>query len=301
MLGDSVKKSLMVVGVGVLVLVGAFYALNWYIYDAKQGFAADDYKDAEFILEGERVRLDEAATATTKYFGNELRTDLDGDGREDVAFFITHNPGGSGTFFYVVGALNTERGYVGTEAILIGDRIAPQTINLSTNPQHQRVIAVNYAERAPGEPMTTPPSVGKTMLLKLDPASRQFGTVENNFEGEANPDQMTLAMKTWVWQSTLLNDGTEVRPVQAGRFTITFTTDGTFGAGTDCNSMGGRYAASTDGTITFSEIAQTLMACENSQEAVFSGFLTNASGYHFTSKGELILDLKFDSGSVIFR
>ena len=300
MLGDSMKKSLLVVGAGALILVGAFYALNWYIYDEKQGYAARDYKEAEFIIEGERVRLAEDAAATTRYFGNDLRTDLDGDGREDVAFYITHSPGGSGTFFYVVGSLNTERGYVGTEAVFIGDRIAPQTINLSTNPQHQRVIAVNYAERRPEDPMPTQPSMGKTMWLKLDSLSRQFGVVENNFEGEADPDRMTLDMKTWVWQSTLQSDGTEIKPAQTGKFTLTFRDDGDFGATTDCNSMGGSYSAE-GGKISFTDIAQTRMACEGSQEAVFSGFLTNTSGYHFTSKGELILDLKLDSGSVVFK
>lgn len=295
------KRLVIYVILGIALLVGGFYALNAYLYHAKQGYAASDYRDAEFIIEGERVRLDESATASTKYFGNELRTDLDGDGREDVAFYITHSPGGSGTFFYVVAALNTERGYVGSEAILIGDRIAPQSIDESQNPQHVRVIAVNYADRAASDPMTTPPSIGKTMLLKLDPASIQFGVVENNFEGEADPSRMSLAMKTWVWQSTLLNDESEIKPKQAGKFTLTFTADGTFAAVTDCNAMGGRYTAFEDGRITFSDIAQTLMACEGSQEAVFSGFLTNASSYHFTSRGELILDLKFDSGSVVLK
>ncbi len=298
MLGDHMKRLILLAILGVGLLVGAFYAFNWYIYDQKQGFAAGDYKAAEFIIDGQRVRID---NATTRYFGNDLKTDLDGDGREDVVFFITQSPGGSGTFYYVVGSLNTERGYVGTDAVLIGDRIAPQTIDLSTNPQHQRVIAVNYADRAAGEPMTTSPSVGTSMYLKLDPVSRQFGVVENNFEGEADPSRMTLDMKTWVWQSTLLNDETEITPTQTGKFTLTFKDDGTFGATTDCNSMGGTYARASTGTIVFSDIAQTLMACENSQEAVFSGFLANTSSYHFTSRGELILDLKFDSGSVVFK
>ena len=52
--------------------------------------------------------------------------------------------------------------------------------------KHKNVIVVNYADRAPGEPFTTQPSVGKSIWLKLDPQSRQWGTVEQNFEGEAN-------------------------------------------------------------------------------------------------------------------
>jgi hypothetical protein len=45
----------------------------------------------------------------------------------------------------------------------------------------------------------------------------------------------------------------------------------------------------------------TKMYCEGSQESVFTGLLENTHSYHFTSKGELIFNLKFDSGSVIFR
>jgi len=44
---------------------------------------------------------------------------------------------------------------------------------------------VNYAVRAPGEPMTARPSVGKSVWLKLDPQTMQFGEVVQNFEGES--------------------------------------------------------------------------------------------------------------------
>jgi heat shock protein HslJ len=305
------KKSLLVVGLGALVLVAAFYALNTFIYSEKQAYAAADYKDAEYMIDGARVRLVDGVAETeaapgsaskisTRYFGNELRTDLDGDGREDVVFLITQNTGGSGTFYYAVAALNTERGYVGSDAYLLGDRIAPQTTEVSRNPSHVRVIVVNYAAHAQGEPMTARPSVGNSVYLKLDPASRQWGQVEPDFEGEANPAVMTLGMKTWQWVSALYNDGRELLPRQAGKFSITFGTDGKFTATTDCNQMGGSYTA-TASTIAMTDIYSTKMYCEGSQETDFHNLLRDSSGYHFTSKGELILDLKFDSGSVTFR
>ena len=43
------------------------------------------------------------------------------------------------------------------------------------------------------------------------------------------------------------------------------------------------------------------MYCEGSQESDFQKLLQNTGSYHFTSKGELIFDLKFDSGTVTFR
>jgi hypothetical protein len=41
--------------------------------------------------------------------------------------------------------------------------------------------------------------------------------------------------------------------------------------------------------------------CEGSQEGAFSKLLTNSTSYLFTSKGELILEIKFDSGTATFR
>ncbi len=285
-------KTLLIILVILVAIAAAFFAFNNYIYEQKQGYAARNYKDAEFILEGERIRLGTDA----QYFGNELKTDLNDDGREDVVFLITQSKGGSGTFYYVVAALNTERGYVGSYGLFLGDRIAPQT----TEKGKGKIVVVNYADRAPTDPFTTAPSIGKSIWLLLDPQSMQFGEVVKDFEGEANPAIMTLDMKKWVWSSTLTNDGMETIPRQSFKFTITFGKDGRFSATTDCNSASGTYTAS-NGLITFGPIAQTKMFCEGSLESVFIGSLQNASGYHFTSKGELILDLKFDSGSVVFK
>jgi hypothetical protein len=101
-----------------------------------------------------------ASTVVTQYFGNQALGDLNGDGATDIAFIITQSSGGSGTFYYAVAALQTASGYVGTNAVLLGDRIAPQTISI-TNGQ----LVVNYADRAEGEPMTAQPSVGVSKYL----------------------------------------------------------------------------------------------------------------------------------------
>ena len=177
-------------------LVGGFFAFNAYIYEEKQDTVADTHTNAEYVIEGNRVKLENgvnemasapgsASKTITRYFGNELRTDLNGDGREDIVFLITQEQGGSGTFFYAVAALNTERGYVGSDGYFLGDRVAPQSVNESPNPRHVDVIVVNYADRAPGEPMTAAPSVGKSAYLKIDPEAMQWAVVEPNFEGES--------------------------------------------------------------------------------------------------------------------
>lgn len=121
-----------------------------------------------------------------------------------------------------------------------------------------------------------------------------------NMEGEADPSRMTLGMTKWNWISAQYNDGRKIVPKKQGSFTLSFKDDGTFSASTDCNGVGGEYVEK-NGAITLSRMMSTLMYCEGSQEAEFSKLLQDTSGYHFTSRGELILDLKFDSGTVVFR
>ena len=298
--------AIIIVGI-VLVFIVGFYALNSYIYNEKQGVVTADYKDAEYVIGGDRVKLEDgvaekesapgsASKVVTKYFGNEVKSDLDSDGREDVIFLLTQETGGGGVFYYVVAGLNTERGYVGSEALLLGDRIVPQT----TEKGKGKIVIVNYSDRKPGEDFVVKPSVGKSIWLLLDPVTMQFGEVEQNFEGEANPEVMTLNMKTWNWISALYEDGREILPKKSGKFTLSFSSEDKFSATTDCNSMGGSYKV-IGNLISFSQIASTKMYCEDSQESDFASFLINTSGYHFTSRGELVLSLKFDSGSVVFR
>ena len=304
-------QKLLLLVLGLAVLLGGFFSLNNYIYEEKQAVTGATPKDAEYIIEGRRVKLENglaeteaapgsASKVTTRYFGNEVSYDLNKDGREDKVFLLTQETGGSGTFFYVVAALNTESGYVGSQALFLGDRIAPQTTEISRNPNHDRVIVVNYADRNPGEPMTTQPSLGKSIWLKLDPESLQFGEVVQNFEGEADPSRMTLDMKSWTWISAFYEDGRVVKPKNSADFGIVFTNDGRISIKTDCNSGSGSYTVE-GGKIAFGPIASTKMYCEGSQESEFFQLISNSTGYLFTSKGELILQLKFDSGTVTFR
>jgi len=190
-------KTLLTYTAGIVgLLIVGFFVLNSYIYNEKQQVVAADYKQAEFIIDGKRLQLGDRPLHfgidgkkllgdEARYFGNDLVTDLNNDGRDDVVFLVTHQPGGSGTFFYVVAALNTIDGYIGSDGYLLGDRIAPQTTELSKNPRHKNVIVVNYADRAPEEPMTVRPSYGKSAYLKLDIESIQWGIVEPDFEGES--------------------------------------------------------------------------------------------------------------------
>jgi len=193
--------------VALLIAVGiaGFFALNTYIYNEKQGSElAQKVQDLSFFISGETIDFENGvATAKTslggdsettiRYFGNEIEHDVDGDGVKDIVFLVTQETGGSGTFFYAVGALKRDEGYLGTHAVYIGDRIAPQTIEKGGG----RRVVINYADRAPGEPMTAQPSLGKSMVLLLDQSTFEFGEVIQNFEGDGIRDEFGRNGETW--------------------------------------------------------------------------------------------------------
>ncbi len=302
-------KTLSALFVGAVILSAVWYFYTLSLKDDVVGVVEAPImspKDATYVIDGTQVTLrngvaeqevvaGSASKVITRYFGNEVTHDLDGDGRMDTAFLLSQETGGSGVFYYLVAALNKESGYVGSKGVFIGDRIAPQ----STSIENENVIVVAYADRAVGEDFSTQPSVGKSMSLLLDPTTLTFGEVVKDFEGEADPSTMTLSMNKWRWIKATTREG-DITPNKADKFTLTFNKDGTFSASTDCNGIGGEYVAGKS-SLSFDKMMSTLMYCDGSQERVFSDFLTNTEGFVFTSKGELILTLKNDGGTVIFR
>jgi hypothetical protein len=98
---------------GVAIIASIFCVLDGYTCQEIQRFAAKDHKNAEYVIDGRRVKLEDgiseaisgpgsASKIVTRYFGNEVYKDLNDDGREDIVFFLTQETGGSGTFFYAV-------------------------------------------------------------------------------------------------------------------------------------------------------------------------------------------------------
>lgn len=308
------NKKLISIILFILVILGLgiykFNLKNSDIYNRDK--TQNNSHDGTYIIDGKSVTLKNGISQTkaifdsdtkiiTKYFGNEVKHDFDGDGSEDYVFIITQETGGSGIFYYVVALLNTAGGPVGSHGVLLGDRIAPQTTSLDENNDRINVVVVNYADRNPGEPMTTKPSLGKSVWLKLDPKTMQFGEVVKNFEGETNPSIMKLDMQTWTLVKTLYNNDTEIKPRTDKKFTLTFDNENKiFSAKTDCNNISGEYSIDKN-KILFNKIISTMMYCENSQENDFTKTLNEIENYFFTSKGELIFSLKYDSGSMIFK
>lgn len=103
-----------------------------------------------------------SAKTITRYFGNTTLGDLNGDGTDDVVFVLTQETGGSGLFYYAAAALMMQDGYHGTNAVFLGDRIAPQSTEIKNGQ-----ITVNYADRKTNEAMTVTPSVAASKYLKV--------------------------------------------------------------------------------------------------------------------------------------
>ena len=156
----------------------------WFFVKAAQ---PDDYKSLSYYFNGQPIALVDgkaetpaapgsASKVVTQYFGNEMRGDLNGDGQQDVAFIVTQETGGSGTFFYLLGAIKQASGYKGTNAMLIGDRIAPPTTEFKDGQ-----IIVSFADRKPGEPMSAQPSVRKSLHVKYNETTNSFAEVVQSF------------------------------------------------------------------------------------------------------------------------
>jgi len=167
----------------VLISVGGIYFLtkgNKEVSPAPKETTAADYKNATYIIEGQPVTLinghaesaaapGSASKIVTQYFGNQAVGDLNWDGVDDIGFLLSQTTGGSGTFYYAVAAIKTADGYQGTSAVLLGDRIAPQTTEI-----REGGLLINYAERAPGESFAVQPSMGKSLWLLLDTKTMKF-------------------------------------------------------------------------------------------------------------------------------
>lgn len=127
---------------------------------------------ATYVIGGESITVrdgraelgvDSATRIETRIWDASTKGDLDGDGADDTVVILAQNSGGSGIFYHVAVALNFEEGFKGTNAFLLGDRIAPQTTEIGAGE-----IIVNYADRYPWEAFAARPSVGKSRYLFLE-------------------------------------------------------------------------------------------------------------------------------------
>ena len=166
-------KKFLVYLLSIFLLIGAALLLGYYVYLAegkKELVDTSDPKNFTYDIEGREVTLvngyaetqeapGSATTIKTEYFGNEAKGDLNGDGKEDSAFLLKQQPGGTGVFYYLVAVIDGKP----TKTAFLGDRIAPQTTQISSG-----AVTVNYADRKPDEPMAATPTVGISKYFRVE-------------------------------------------------------------------------------------------------------------------------------------
>jgi hypothetical protein len=159
------------------VLLGIAIAVTLYIFftlpahDHSAMLLSDNPENAMYMIGSNPIALvngtaehaiipSSAAKIKTAIFGRPVYGDISGDGKDDAVMFLSQDTGGSGIFYYAVAAVKIGGQYAGLNAVFLGDRIAPQNINV-----FKGVANVNYAARSDRQPFTTPPSIGTTKYL----------------------------------------------------------------------------------------------------------------------------------------
>jgi hypothetical protein len=131
----------------------------------------DDPLNSTYIIEGDEFALVDskaekeivpgsASKIRINVFDANAKGDINEDGLDDTAVLLTYNAGGSGIFYYIAAAIQMEQGYKGTNAVFVGDRIAPQVTEIK-----EGAVIVNYANRYPWESFATSPSVWASKYL----------------------------------------------------------------------------------------------------------------------------------------
>ena len=108
-----------------------------------------------------------------------------------------------------------------------------------------------------------------------------------------------LTNTVWSWKETLMSDDRRIKPDAPERYTLLFQPGGMIAVRADCNRGSARYVLN-GGSLSFGPMALTRAMCPpGSMDTEFMKGLGAVSGQLFKGD-ELVLTLKFDSGSMFF-
>jgi heat shock protein HslJ len=118
-------------------------------------------------------------------------------------------------------------------------------------------------------------------------------------EAGRSVDPQKILSRTWQWESTI-TPVEKIAVPNPERYTILLKADGKAQVRFDCNRGGGDYKIS-EGKLSFGPLMSTRIACPpDTLDAPFLRDLQRAASF-FIEKGNLYLELPFDSGTMKFR
>ncbi|TKB48483.1 hypothetical protein FCL40_12290 [Ferrimonas sediminicola] len=101
------------------------------------------------LVEGEALAVDHPQLTPMLA----ARGDLDGDGIDEGVDVVVHQPGGSGSFYYLSVNRGLACGFEPLAAVFIGDRIALDALEVSGGR-----LSLTFRDRDPQEPMSASPT-----------------------------------------------------------------------------------------------------------------------------------------------
>lgn len=119
-----------------------------------------DASSASFSFDDEIVTLSRGkgvggdAGEETSLLDETAYGDLNNDGKQDTAVLLARSGGGSGVFIYVATYVSGPVNYKGSNALFLGDRIAPQALTISNG-----VLTVTYLDRGEDEAFAAEPTI----------------------------------------------------------------------------------------------------------------------------------------------
>ncbi len=124
-----------------------------------------DPSNASFKFDDEVIQLSKGRSTTssgeeTAILDKETFGDVNADGKDDAVILISQTGGGSGNFIYVAAYVSGPVSYKGTNAVFLGDRIAPGNVSIKNG-----VINVTYLDRGADEPFAAEPTISVTKEL----------------------------------------------------------------------------------------------------------------------------------------
>lgn len=154
-----------------------FVVMRTAVNQAADGAAPAAVRNLTITIEGQSFTLKDgvavtdaapgsAAKNTVRIVGEPVVGDATGEGEPDAALLIENDPGGSGTFYYAVLAINHGGAYHATNAVALGDRIVPQGIDYTDG--H---FVYRFLDRKSGASMADEPTVDEHVKVNVDPAS----------------------------------------------------------------------------------------------------------------------------------